>query len=99
MSVVVRLVPDTQHVVAMLMLPMFILSGAIFPIQTMPHSIQVYLLYNPMLHGVELLRLEFFPGYTAISGVSLDYLWHWSLTMLALGLALHRRFESRLKAQ
>ena len=99
MSIVVRLVPDTQHVVGMLMLPMFMLSGAIFPIQTMPHSIQVYLLYNPVLHGVELLRLEFFSGYTAISGVSLDYLWHWSLAILTLGLALHRRFESRLKAQ
>ena len=98
-SVAARLVPDIRHVVTMMMMPMMMFSGAIFPIQTMPHPVQEYLLYNPVLHGLELLRLEFFNGYKTMAGVDLGYLWRWNLAMLALGLAMHVRFESRLKAK
>ncbi|WP_295399079.1 ABC transporter permease [uncultured Thiocystis sp.] len=98
-SVGARLVPDIGHVIKMLMLPMFIMSGAIFPIQSIPHAFQRYLLYNPVLHGLELLRADFFTGYTAVQGVSFEYLWHWNLALLALGLALHLRFAARLKAK
>lgn len=98
LSVAARFVPGIETVVRMMMLPMLLLSGAIFPLHALPHGMLEYLLYNPVLHGLELLRLEFFAGYKAIEGVSLEYLWRWILAMLALGLALHVRFESRLKA-
>jgi len=99
LSVAARLVPDVRHIVPMMMMPMMIFSGVIFPIQTLPHSVQEYLLYNPVLHGLELLRLAFFSGYKTMAGLDLDYLWYWNLAMLALGLAMHVRFESRLKAK
>lgn len=99
LSVAARLVPDIEHVIGVMMLPMFILSGAIFPLHSMPHEIQQYLLYNPVLHGLELLRSDFFPGYKSYQGVSLGYLWSWILVMFALGLVLHVRFDARLKAQ
>ncbi|NEV61124.1 ABC transporter permease [Thiorhodococcus minor] len=98
-SVIARLVPDVEHVIKMLMLPMFIISGAIFPLQNVPHGLLQYLLYNPVLHGLELLRVEFFAGYKPIQGVSIDYLYRWMLITVALGLALHMRFEQRLKAK
>jgi capsular polysaccharide transport system permease protein len=98
-SVVARLVPDIQHLVKMMMLPLLLMSGVILPLQGLPHSLLEYLLYNPILHGLELLRLYYFDGYRAVQGVSLDYLWRWILVTLALGLALHARFELRLKAK
>jgi len=85
--------------VRMMMLPMFLLSGVIIPLQTLPHQVQVYVIYNPVVHGLESLRLSFFEGYKSLPGIDLTYLWLWSLSMIALGLALHLRFDMRLKAQ
>ncbi|MBK5929087.1 ABC transporter permease [Halochromatium salexigens] len=98
-SVVVRLVPDLERLVKMSMFPLLILSGVILPLQRFPPSILEYLLYNPIVHGLELLRSQYFEGYHMLAGVSLDYLWRWILVSLALGLALHARFERRLKAK
>ncbi|MEA1052150.1 ABC transporter permease [Lamprobacter modestohalophilus] len=98
-SVVVRLVPDLERFIKMSMFPLLILSGVILPLQRFPPSILEYLLYNPIVHGLELLRAHYFEGYHRLAGVSLDYLWRWILVSLALGLALHARFERRLKAK
>jgi capsular polysaccharide transport system permease protein len=97
-SVVATLIPDLARVVRMMMLPIFFLSGAIIPLQTLPHEVQRYILYNPVVHAVEGLRLSFFHGYKTLNGVDLTYLWLWSLALIALGLALHLRFAMRLKA-
>ncbi|MFP4081078.1 MAG: ABC transporter permease, partial [Ectothiorhodospira sp.] len=61
--------------------------------------VQEYVLYNPILHGLEILRLAFFEGYKAVNGVSLAYLWYWVIGATTLGLALHLRFAQRLKAR
>ncbi|EIC22575.1 ABC transporter permease [Thiorhodovibrio frisius] len=98
-SVVVRLVPDLERLVKLSMLPLLILSGVIFPLQRFPPAILDYLLYNPIAHGLELLRARYFDGYHMLAGVSLEYLWRWIIISLALGLALHARFERRLKAK
>lgn len=98
-SVAVRLIPDLQHFVKMMMLPLLLMSGVIIPLNNLPHSLLESLLYNPILHGLELLRAHFFSGYMPLQGVSLGYLWQWILMTLALGLALHARFELRLKAK
>lgn len=98
-AVGVVLMPSLSHVIRLLILPMYILSGALHPLSVVPYEYQKYLFYNPVLHGVEALRLEFFAGYHTLPGVSLDYLWYWNLAVLALGLALHVRFDIRLRAQ
>lgn len=93
------LVAEVSRVVRITMLPLFMLSGAIMPLQMLPHSVQEALLYNPVLHGVESMRLSFFSQYKALHGVDLLYLWFWVLGLVALGLALHAHFADRLKAQ
>jgi capsular polysaccharide transport system permease protein len=98
-SVVVRLVPDLERVIQMMTFPLLILSGVILPLHRFPPQILEYLMYNPIVHGLELLRAQFFSGYHMLSGVSVEYLWRWILIALALGLALHTRFERRLKAK
>lgn len=98
-SVAGALVPEVERVVRMMMLPMLLLSGVIIPLQTMPYQVQQYLLYNPVAHGLESLRLSFFEYYHPVQGVDLGYLWFWALAMIALGLAMHLRFDMRLKAR
>jgi capsular polysaccharide transport system permease protein len=51
------------------------------------------------VHGLESLRLSFFDSYRSLDGVNMSYLWLWALSMMALGLMLHIRFQHRLKAQ
>lgn len=97
-SVAGSLVPELGRVVRMMMLPMFLLSGVIIPLQALPYQVQQYLLYNPVAHGLESLRLSFFEHYKPLQGVDMTYLWFWALAMIALGLALHLRFDMRLKA-
>lgn len=98
-SVMVSLFPESEQVVSIMMFPMFILSGVILPVQNLPFWLQEILLYNPVLHGLELLRSSFFATYKSLSGVDWVYLWLWTLSLIAWGLALHVRYASHLKAR
>jgi capsular polysaccharide transport system permease protein len=55
-SVLITLVQELAKVVAMITFPLYFLSGVIIPIQLKPHSMHEYLLYNPVLHGLESLH-------------------------------------------
>lgn len=98
-SVAAALVNEVAIVVRLMMLPLLLLSGVIMPLQTFPYHIQQVLLYNPIAHGLETLRLAFFHNYKSLGGVDFTYLWYWIIGSMALGLALHLRFAQRLKAQ
>ncbi len=97
LSVVVTIIPDLSKIVNVMTLPMMILSGTILPLQFLPYGVQQLLLFNPIAHGIEFLRLNYFQGYWSITGIDIAYLYAWILPMLALGLMLHIRFEMKLK--
>lgn len=98
-SVVVTTVQEMAKFIAMLTFPLYFLSGVILPVQLKPRAIQEYLLYNPVLHGLESLRYAFFENYRSISGISTTYLWFWAISTILLGLMLQIRFKARLQAQ
>jgi len=99
LSALTSLVPEVDVVVRIISLPLLIVSGIIFPLGFLPHELQFYLLWNPIVHGVEFLRLGFFSSYRPLNGVDITYLWFWALSLIAFGLMLHLRFAQRLKAQ
>jgi len=78
---------------------LLILSGVILPIQFFPYAVQQVLVYNPIVHALELLRLGFFEGYWTLHQINFTYLYYWISLMTAFGLLLHLRFEKRLQAQ
>lgn len=92
------LVAEVGRIVKMSSFPLYLLSGVIFPLNFLPHDLQTYVMYNPLVHLVELMRSAFFDDYRAINGVQLVYVAWWTLSFLALGLAMHLRFEYRVKA-
>jgi capsular polysaccharide transport system permease protein len=98
-SVLAGLVPEVGKLLRIISMPLLIISGVIFPLNFVPHELLAYVMWNPIVHGLESLRSAFFPLYRPVNGTSLLYLWYWILGMAALGLTLHVRFELRLKRQ
>lgn len=98
-SVASTLMPEVGRIIRISMLPLMLLSGVIFPLNFLHHDILQVLLYNPVLHAVENLRVGFFSGYRPIDGVNVLYVWIWALGFCSLGLALHLRYSFKLKAQ
>jgi capsular polysaccharide transport system permease protein len=98
-SVVTQLVPETGEVIGMLMIPLYFISGVIFPLSRVPQPYQDWLLLNPIAHGLEAARLGFAPHYQAISSLSIGYLYGFALALVFLGLALQLRYALRMRAQ
>ncbi|MBZ9610301.1 ABC transporter permease [Rheinheimera maricola] len=99
LSVVNTVLPETEKVMGLIMLPLYFLSGVMIPLQFLPHALHPYLLLNPVVHGIESLRMQFFPHYHTINGIDLMYMAYWALGALFLGLALHVRYRIRLIAK
>ncbi len=95
-SVLMELVPEMEHVLKILMLPLYLISGVIWPLASIPLPYRDMLMLNPIAHGLELLRLGFFPYYHAVPGLSMAYLFAWAVVSVFLGLMLYRRFAIQL---
>ena len=98
-SVLMRLIPETKHILQILMIPLYLLSGVIIPIMSIPQPYRDWLLINPLVHGVETARIGFFSMYHSAPGISLAYLYLWVLCCICLGLALYRGYDTRLVMQ
>lgn len=95
-SVLMALVPEMEHILKILMLPLYLISGVIWPLAAIPQPYLDLLLLNPIAHGLELVRAGFFPYYHAVQGLSMEYLYCWAIVSLFLGLLLYRRFALQL---
>ncbi|WP_353979048.1 ABC transporter permease [Salinicola endophyticus] len=96
-SVVNSLVPELGKIIRLMTFPLLILSGVILPVSMVPHQLQEYLAWNPILHGLENMRINYFEYYHSIDGIDMTYLWYWALGSMVLGLMMHIRFAPRLK--
>ena len=97
-SVGMRLVQDLGHIFQILLMPLYLISGVIVPIQSIPQPYREWLLWNPLVHSIELVRIGFFPYYHTVE-VSYSYLYAWVICSLILGMSLYRGLENRLVMQ
>jgi len=97
-SVVTELVPELGEVLSLVMMPLFFLSGVIFPVSAVPMPYREWMLFNPIVHSVEGIRLGFASHYQPVSELDLWYPAATAFVMIFLGLVLHRRFATRLIA-
>lgn len=95
-SVAVELMSEVGTFVGMALTPIYFLSGVMFQIGTMPSPYRAWLLWNPLIHGIETARHGFATYYQMPQGISLGYLYVFSLATIFFGLALHNRFAVRL---
>ena len=98
-SVAIELVSELGKVLKLLMMPLYILSGVILPLSAVPPPYRGWLMLNPVAHGLEAARLGFAPYYHAVPELSVAYLYAFGLVSIFFGLALHRRFATKLVTQ
>lgn len=95
-SVVSEIVPELDRILDFVMMPLYLISGVIFPLSAVPQPYRDWVMLNPVAHGVEAVRQGFSPYYHAVPELSQPYLWAFVLVTLFAGLVLHRRFAQRL---
>lgn len=98
LSVVRELIAELAKIIQIAMMPLYMCSGVIFPMSSIPQPYRDWLMFNPLVHGVEAARLGFSPYYHAIPELSISYIYSFALICLFLGLALQVRFTNRLIA-
>jgi capsular polysaccharide transport system permease protein len=88
--------PRLRSLIRISMLPLYILSGVIFPIHVAPPDTRELLLFNPLLHLIELSRHAFIPEYPVLDGVNLIYPLLFVLALCTAALGLYRIERLRL---
>ncbi len=89
-SVYGTLYPEMMKLVPMLIFrPMYFMSGIMFPLYVVPTEYHHWLLWNPMLHVVELNHLYYFRGFET-GDVSLSFVALFALASITFGLLSYR---------
>jgi len=89
------IIPSVKQLSGQLMgRPLYFSSGLFFTAEAIPGAVLDYLLWNPVLHMIELLRGEFFHGFETAYGSWL-YASGWSFGTLAAGLTVHQALRRR----
>jgi capsular polysaccharide transport system permease protein len=95
-SLLMELVRESEHVLNIVMMPLYLISGVIWPIASIPEPYRGILMVNPIAHGLEAVRMGFVPDYHPVPGVSLAYLYSWAVISVFIGMLLYRRFALKL---
>lgn len=82
--------PRARSLVRMAMLPLYFASGVIFHVDMLPREYIEPLLWNPLIHLIELQRHAFIPAYVPTEGIETMYPVLAMLLTIALGLSLYR---------
>ena len=90
-----RSFPETEKFIPILIKPLYFLSCIMFPLHAIPKEYWPYILWNPLVHAVELGRESVVQGYVS-QGVSLHYLALCALVTLFIGLALYKTKEESM---
>ena len=72
-AIIVEAIPEAKTALSLLFMPLYFLSGVIYPVSRFPQSLAEYILWNPYLHIIDLIRYETFDGYRLYYGVSLEF--------------------------
>lgn len=95
-AILAEAVPELKTLLGLLFLPLYLLSGVIFPISRFPHSFMDYLLWNPYLHILDLIRGATFTHYRVYPGVSLEYVVQCTIGVSFVAYAAYRVRKLRL---
>ena len=95
-GILIELVPESSEILGMVMAPLYMLSGVIFPLSGLPAAYREWLLLNPLVHGLDALRVSFSPFYHPVPGLDMNYVHGWALGLVVLGLSLQVVFARRM---
>lgn len=98
LAVLTNDLPQARMLVRIAFFPLYLISGVVFPLHSLPVDAAQWLLWNPVLHALEVSRHFYFNGYQSIPQASGAFVAAFALTMLGLGLSLYRVRRQRLLA-
>jgi len=87
-AVGVKKAPALSTFLQLTSFPLYITSGVLIPINSFPPLAIQILMWNPLLHLVELSRWAFFPTYHPLMGVNIEYPLSIGLMLLFLGVSV-----------
>lgn len=79
--------PSTDKIVSFVARPLLFVSCVLYPLYGLPNAAQKILLWNPLVHTIELSRKSMFPFYH-VSGVNLLYPFSFALIVYSFGICL-----------
>lgn len=94
-AMVAPLVQELKKILPVCTRPLFFISGIFFPAASVPQPARDFLLWNPLLHVVELFRAGLFVEATSQEG-SLPYLGCCAAGSLALGLIFYHVLKRKV---
>lgn len=89
MNYVFFLIPAIQRLMLVIMRGIYLFSSVVVVTEQLPGEDKQYFLWNPLLHGMQLLRSSFFHEYTS-DDASAGYFISWTAAMLLLGVLCER---------
>ena len=99
LAAVASLIPDARSVIAIMFMPLYLVSGVLFPITRFPDEMVRWMAINPVLHLVELSRVAAVEGYEPMKYLSITYPVTLALVSTTVGLMLYRmRYLTKVTA-
>lgn len=89
--------PDAAQFVPMVLRPLFFVSGIFFSAESVPAEYRAWLLWNPILHALEIIRGGYFHAIGVHYGDPVYLAW-WVVGSLALGLLTFHVYRYRMVA-
>lgn len=89
-SVIVQVMPNSGTFIRLLFMPLYFISGVIFPIWNLPQQFLPWLLWNPFLHIIENIRSSVFEVYPVTYGISYSYPITITVLFLFFSMGLYR---------
>lgn len=96
-AAIASLIPDARPVIHVMFMPLYFMSGILFPISRFSDEWVRWLALNPVLHLVEATRLMGVDGYQPMKYLNIGYPLALALLTIVIGLMLYRlRYLARV---
>ncbi|WP_352310210.1 ABC transporter permease [Psychrobacter sp. W2-37-MNA-CIBAN-0211] len=83
---------EVSKMISVIFTIIYFTSGILYPIHIIPEPYFSYLLYNPFIHNIELMRHAFSPSYPS-SHIDIWYFLKWMFVVNFIGLLLYKYAE------
>lgn len=93
-AVILRRFPSWQQFYRIMTAPLFFLSGLFYSLESLPSQARDILTWNPIIHGVEMVRDGYYSHYR-VSDLDGNYLLAWGLALTFIGMFTERFYRVR----
>jgi capsular polysaccharide transport system permease protein len=96
-AAIASMIPDAKSMIKIMFMPLYFISGILFPVTRFPDEWVKWMAINPVLHLVELSRVTAIDRYEPTKYLSIGYPVALALTTTVIGLMLYRlRYLARV---